>query len=127
MFQRKPSRFRRRPGGSNHRPHSNNSNHNRMRNNSFSNGHSRNNFRNTQSAEKLLEKYNLLAKEALSSGDKTLSENYLQHADHFLRIIVDKNKLRNQTKPDEIVKNEEKNKNSSNDTKTSTEEINNDL
>ena len=40
-----------------------------------------------QSAEKLFEKYNTLAKEALSSGDKTLSENYFQHADHFMRII----------------------------------------
>ena len=45
-----------------------------------------------QSAEKLFEKYNSLAKEAMSSGDKTLSENYLQHADHFMRIIEDKNK-----------------------------------
>ena len=40
----------------------------------------------------LVEKYNALAKEALSSGDKTLSENYLQHADHFMRIIDEKNK-----------------------------------
>ena len=35
---------------------------------------------------KLIEKYNELAKEALSNGDKILSENYLQHADHFIRI-----------------------------------------
>ena len=48
------------------------------------------------SAEKLLEKYSILAKEAMSSGDKTLSENYLQHADHFMRVIEDKNKIRNQ-------------------------------
>ena len=48
------------------------------------------------SAEKLLEKYSILAKEAMSSGDKTLSENYLQHADHFVRVIEDKNKIRNQ-------------------------------
>ena len=39
-------------------------------------------------AEKLLEKYNNLAKEALSNGDKILSENYYQHADHFLRIMI---------------------------------------
>ena len=39
-----------------------------------------------------------LAKEALSSGDKTLSENYFQHADHFMRIIEDKNKNQNQNK-----------------------------
>ena len=58
----------------------------------------RNNFRNSLSAEKLFEKYNSLAKEAISSGDKTLAENYLQHADHFMRIIEDKNKSRNQTR-----------------------------
>ena len=38
----------------------------------FSNDRPRNNFKNYQSAEKLAEKYNVLAKEALSSGDKTL-------------------------------------------------------
>ena len=43
--------------------------------------------RNNQNASKLIEKYNDLAKEALSNGDKILSENYLQHADHFARII----------------------------------------
>ena len=40
----------------------------------------------------------MLAREAMSAGDKTLSENYLQHADHFSRIIEDKNKNRNQNK-----------------------------
>ena len=43
--------------------------------------------RNNQNAAKLVEKYNNLAREALSSGDKILSENYLQHADHFSRIL----------------------------------------
>ena len=66
-----------------------------LRSNSFSNSQTRNNFRTTQSAEKLFEKYNALAKEAISSGDKTLGENYLQHADHFMRIIEDKNKNKN--------------------------------
>ncbi len=47
----------------------------------------RNPSRNNQNAAKLVEKYNNLAREALSSGDKILSENYLQHADHFLRIL----------------------------------------
>jgi len=42
--------------------------------------------RNNQNAGKLIEKYNELAREALSQGDKILSENYLQHADHFARI-----------------------------------------
>ena len=43
--------------------------------------------RNNQNAAKLVDKYNNLAREALSSGDKILSENYLQHADHFHRIL----------------------------------------
>ena len=43
--------------------------------------------RNNQNASKLIDKYNDLAREALSNGDKILSENYLQHADHFSRIL----------------------------------------
>ena len=39
--------------------------------------------------QKLISKYNDLAREALSSGDKILSENYFQHADHFTRIQVE--------------------------------------
>ena len=47
----------------------------------------RNPGRNNQNAAKLIDKYNNLAREALSSGDKILSENYLQHAEHFSRIL----------------------------------------
>ncbi len=43
--------------------------------------------RNNHNASKLIEKYNNLAREALSGGDKILSENYFQHADHFMRIL----------------------------------------
>ena len=43
--------------------------------------------RNNHNASKLIEKYNNLAREALSSGDKILSENYFQHADHFTRVL----------------------------------------
>jgi len=43
--------------------------------------------RNNHNAPKLIEKYNNLAREALSNGDKILSENYFQHADHFTRIL----------------------------------------
>ena len=43
--------------------------------------------RNNYNAPKLIEKYNNLAREALSVGDKILSENYFQHADHFTRIL----------------------------------------
>ena len=46
--------------------------------------------RNNHNASKLIEKYNNLAREALSIGDKILSENYFQHADHFMRILNDK-------------------------------------
>ena len=44
--------------------------------------------RNNHNAPKLIEKYNDLAREALSNGDKILSENYFQHADHFTRILM---------------------------------------
>ena len=46
--------------------------------------------RNNHNAPKLREKYNDLAREALANGDKILSENYFQHADHFLRISNEK-------------------------------------
>ena len=50
--------------------------------------------RNNQNAPKLIEKYTDLAREALSNGDKILSENYFQHADHFIRIQFEKEKNR---------------------------------
>ena len=43
--------------------------------------------RNNHNASKLIEKYSNLAREALSGGDKILSENYFQHADHFMRVL----------------------------------------
>ena len=98
MFQRKRRKFRHHSNGRGRLSHENGYMQARPRTNSFSNSQTRNNFRHTQSAERLLEKYNTLAKEAMSSGDKTLGENYLQHADHFMRIIEDKNKNRDQNK-----------------------------
>ena len=50
--------------------------------------------RNNHNASKLIEKYNDLAREALSNGDKILSENYLQHADHFTRILNERETIR---------------------------------
>ena len=50
--------------------------------------------RNNHNAPKLIEKYNDLAREALSNGDKILSENYLQHADHFTRIFNERESFR---------------------------------
>ena len=64
---------------------------------SFSNN---NNFqrktpgRNNHNASKLHEKYNNLAREALSSGDKIMSENYFQPADHFKRILNEQESLK---------------------------------
>ena len=95
MFQRR--RFRHRSNNRGHQRHSNGNGQARLGSDSFINGQRKNNFRSTQSAEKLFEKYTSLAKEALSSGDKTLSENYFQHADHFMRVIDDR-KNRTQSK-----------------------------
>ncbi len=50
--------------------------------------------RNNHNAPKLIEKYNDLAREASSNGDKILSENYLQHADHFTRILNERESFR---------------------------------
>ena len=50
--------------------------------------------RNSHNAPKLIVKYNDLAREALSNGDKILSENYLQHADHFTRVLSEKESIR---------------------------------
>ena len=63
--------------------------------------------RNNHNASKLIEKYNNLAREALSSGDKILSENYFQHADHFTRILNDQEGLK-KMRYSENTKNENK-------------------
>ena len=52
--------------------------------------------RNNHNAPKLIEKYNDLAREALSGGDKILYENYLQHADHFTRVLTEQENYRKQ-------------------------------
>tara|TARA_X000000950_G_C13655542_1_gene553604 strand:- start:70 stop:450 length:381 start_codon:yes stop_codon:yes gene_type:complete len=68
-------------------------------NGDFNNGSSfkrRNPGKNNQNAASLVEKYNDLAREALTNGDKILSENYLQHSEHFSRILISQENLRNQ-------------------------------
>ena len=65
--------------------------------------------RNNHNAPKLIEKYNDLAREALSNGDKILSENYLQHADHFTRILNERESFRRDKNPDEKNQNGEDN------------------
>ena len=104
MFQRNRRGFRHRSNGRSRSSQENGYMQARSRSNSFSNNQTRNNFRPTQSAEKLLEKYNSLAKEAMSLGDKTLCENYLQHADHFMRVVEDKSKNKDQSKANVINK-----------------------
>ena len=53
---------------------------------------------NNNNAPKLIEKYSNLAREASSNGDKILSENYYQHADHFLRILLGQKILKSESK-----------------------------
>ena len=60
--------------------------------------------RNNYNASKLVEKYNELAREALTDGDKILSESYFQHADHFKRILKEQERNRIVKKTDEPVK-----------------------
>ena len=61
--------------------------------------------RNNHNAPKLIEKYNDLAREALSNGDKILSENYLQHADHFTRILSERESFRKEKISDNSLEN----------------------
>jgi len=81
--------------------------------NSQRNSFSRNNTsKNPYNLEKIIEKYKNLAKEALSVGDKILHESYLQHSDHFSRILSEvntlkaKNNIDDKSKTTEVSKNE---------------------
>ena len=67
--------------------------------------------RNNHNASKLIEKYNNLAREALSVGDKILSENYFQHADHFTRILNEKGEFRKAKNSKDTVEQSEQNNN----------------
>jgi hypothetical protein len=78
--------------------------------------------KNNHNAPKLIEKYNNLAREALSSGDKILSENYFQHADHFTRILNEK-EIQKKTfyKDNNSVKSDDLNENKGKDIESPTE------
>ena len=65
--------------------------------------------RNNHNASKLIDKYNNLAREALSSGDKILSENYFQHADHFTRVLSEQESLKKARFSTEAVENKNTN------------------
>ena len=91
--------FRRRPSsnhGTNGHFSSNGGNRNFSRNGSLTN---------PVSIEKVIFKYQQLAKDAQSSGDPVLIENYLQHAEHYSRKLAEMN-LKSQPTTDKTVKNE---------------------
>ena len=86
-FRPRPQRnnFRRRNGSMNSNNgtnFSNNGNMNFNRNGSMNNPHN---------VEKTMQKFQQLAKDAQSSGDPVLVENYLQHADHYSRRLTELN------------------------------------
>ena len=114
MHNRRPRSFHRRSNGRDFRRRSNDYENNRLISGPFASARDKNNFKPQQSVEKLLERYKILATEALSSGDKTLSENYLQHVDHFERIISHKNLNQNENNPQASNTIKEKNNNLSN-------------
>tara|TARA_B100001173_G_C15537078_1_gene358010 strand:+ start:82 stop:426 length:345 start_codon:yes stop_codon:yes gene_type:complete len=74
--------------------------------------------RNNHNASKLVEKYSNLAREALSNGDKILSENYYQYAEHFIRVLGEKEahynknqKLKETESTEEVSENDQQNLN----------------
>jgi len=80
--------FRRRSGSLN----SNNSN--SLNNNGNMNFNRNGSMNNIHNVEKTMQKYQQLAKDAQSNGDPVLSQNYLQHADHYLRRYNELNERR---------------------------------
>ena len=104
----------------NHSNRNNNKNENGDIINDFQNGSNfirKNAGRNNHNASKLIEKYSNLAREALSNGDRILSENYFQHAEHFIRVLEEKNVQFNKGQiPKEIVKVKEKTNQDQNNT-----------
>ena len=104
----------------NHSNRNNNKNENGDIINDFQNGSNfirKNAGRNNHNASKLIEKYSNLAREALSNGDRILSENYFQHAEHFIRVLEEKDVQFNKGQiPKEIVKVKEKTNQDQNNT-----------
>src|SRR5215217_5276669 len=52
-------------------------------------------------AAHVAEKYMQLARDAQSSGDSVMAENYLQHAEHYFRIVSSAQQALNGTRDDE--------------------------
>tara|TARA_B100001093_G_scaffold426882_1_gene421017 strand:+ start:325 stop:711 length:387 start_codon:yes stop_codon:yes gene_type:complete len=76
--------------------------------------------RNNHNASKLIEKYSNLAREALSGGDKILSENYFQHADHFMRVLNERDLQKKNIQLSENLSNAQENIVDTNKDKTET-------
>ena len=91
--------FRRRSGSVN--PSTSNS----LNNNGNMNFNRNGSMNNIHNVEKTMQKYQQLAKDAQSNGDPVLAQNYLQHADHYLRRYNELNERREnsieKTIPDE--------------------------
>ena len=123
MYNRRSGMFRRRSNGRGFRRQNNDNEGRGLISGVLSNARGKNNFTPNQSVEKLLERYKILAKEALSSGDRILSENYLQHVDHFERMVSHKysNKNGNNSQAGNI--NKEQNNKLSTDSTTNQDSI----
>ena len=80
--------FRRRSGSVN------TSNSNSLNNNGNMNFNRNGSMNNIHNVEKTMQKYQQLAKDAQSNGDPVLAQNYLQHADHYLRRYNELNERR---------------------------------
>ena len=97
MRHRKPTRrFGYHSNGRGRHSRNNGMDQGRLRSASFSDMGERNGPKLQGNPERLFDKYSLLAKEALTSGDRVLSENYLQHADHFMRILGERALIKKQ-------------------------------
>ena len=94
MNDPKRRNFRPRNQRSGFRPRSNNGQNSSSHFNSNGNGNvGRNNgsMTNPFNVEKTAQKYQQLAKDALTSGDPVAYENYLQHAEHYNRRLAELN------------------------------------
>ena len=77
-------------GGSNNNNNNSNNNNNRKGPNPLTRNYESNgpDVKIRGSAQQIAEKYAQLARDAHSSGDRVMAENYLQHAEHYNRIIA---------------------------------------
>ena len=95
MYSNRRRNFRSRPQKNNYRRRSSTSNH--SSNGHYSSSIGNKNFNrngsmsNPLNVEKTISKFQQLAKDAQSSGDPVLVENYLQHADHYSRKLAELN------------------------------------